>query len=121
MPTIGECNAARAQHNAERNITIRQDNAANNALLQIEARLQQLEDRVRELEAQNAMGRSQMAAMGDVIARQALTQQQVQPPLAVSQSPEPIAMNSAMEGIRTGRLAKVSVSHWLKKYNKICS
>ena len=104
-----------------RNTTIRQDNVANNASLQIEARFQQLEDRVRELEAQNAMGRSQMAAMGDVIARQALTQQQVQPPLAVSQSPEPIMMNGAVEGVRTSRLAKVSVSYWLKKYNKIYS
>ena len=104
MPTIGEHNAARAQCSAARNAAIQQDNAANNALLQ-------MEDHLRELEARNAMLESRVEAMGDVIARQALAQLQVQPPLAVNQNPEPVAMNSAVEGVRTGRLAKVSVSH----------
>ena len=58
-----------------------------------------MEDRLQELEAQNAMLESQVEAMGDVIARQALAQLQVQPPLAVNQNPEPVVMNSAMQGI----------------------
>ena len=70
-----------------------------------------MEDRLQELEAQNAMLESQVEAMGDVITRQALAQLQVQPPLAVNQNPEPVAMSSAMEGVRTGCLAKISVSH----------
>ncbi|KAG2217756.1 hypothetical protein INT45_005477 [Circinella minor] len=89
MATLGEHNAARAQRSAARNATIQQDNIANNALLQLEDRVQ---------------------AMGDVIARQALAQQQVQPPLAVNQNPEPVAMHGAMEGFRAGRLAKVSAA-----------
>ena len=109
MPTIGERNAARAQRNTDRNAAIQQDNATNNALLQLENRVRELEDRVREVEAQNAMWRSQMEAMGDVIARQALGQQQVQPPLAVNQSPEPVAMNDATVNGRNGRLTEVSV------------
>ena len=48
MPTIGERNAARAEHNAEHNAAIQQDNVTNNAFLQ-------LQDRIQELEAQNAM------------------------------------------------------------------
>ena len=70
MPTIGECNAARAQRSAARNAAIQQDNAANNALLQ-------MEDRLQELEAQNAILELWVEAMGDVIARQALAQLQV--------------------------------------------
>ncbi|KAG2212568.1 hypothetical protein INT45_007407 [Circinella minor] len=103
MPTLGEHNAARAQRSAARNATIQQVNTANNALLQ-------LEDRVRQVEARNAMLESQVQAMGDVIARQALTQQQVQPPLAINQNPEPVAMHGAVEGFRAGRLAKVSAA-----------
>ena len=118
MPTIGDRNAARAQRNADRNAAIQQENARNNAFLE-------MEDRLRELEARNAMLESRMEAMGDVVARQALAQQQVaqeqvEPQLAVNQSSGPAMMNGAVEDVGIGRLPKVSVRKSLgslvKKY-----
>ena len=78
MPTIGERNAARAQRSMDRNAVIQQDNTRNTALL--------IEDRIRELETRNMILESRVEAMGNVIAMQALAQQQeVQLQLPVSQ------------------------------------
>ncbi|KAG2217957.1 hypothetical protein INT45_001391 [Circinella minor] len=63
-----------------------------------------LEDCVRQVEARNAMLESQVQAMGDVIARQVLTQQQIQPPFAVNQNPEPVAMHGVVEPWRASEL-----------------
>ncbi|KAG2209878.1 hypothetical protein INT45_004861 [Circinella minor] len=88
MPTIGERNAARAQCNIDRNAVIQQDNRRNTAL--------QIEDRIRELETQNIVLESRVEVMGNVIAKQALAQQQeVQLQLAVSQNPNTVMMDGA--------------------------
>ncbi|KAI7859759.1 hypothetical protein BDC45DRAFT_563802 [Circinella umbellata] len=63
MPTVGELNAAREQRNAERRVVVKQENAL------------EMEDRIRALEAQNADLVNRVEAMGDIIARQIITQQ----------------------------------------------
>ncbi|KAG2212025.1 hypothetical protein INT45_014153 [Circinella minor] len=93
MPTIGERNAARAQRNMDRNAVIQQDNRRNTAL--------QIEDRIRELETRNTVLESRVEAMGNVIARQALAQQQeVQLQLAVSQNPDTVMMDGTVHDNR---------------------
>ena len=52
---------------------------------------------------------SQIEALGDVIARQALALQQLETRLAVDQSSGPAMMNGAIEDVQTGRLVKVSI------------
>ena len=102
MPTIGERNAARAQRNMDRNAVIQQDNRRNTAL--------QIEDRIRELETRNTVLESRVEAMGNVIARQALAQQQeVQLQLAVSQNPDTVMMDGAVHDNRIQRSDNVSV------------
>ncbi|KAI7847555.1 hypothetical protein BDC45DRAFT_351946 [Circinella umbellata] len=89
MPTIGERNAARAQRNMDRNAVIQQDNTRSTALL--------IEDRIRELETRNMMLESRVEAMGNVIARQALAQQQeVQLQIPVSQ--DDVVYNNQVRG-----------------------
>ena len=110
MQIIGE-------DSADCNAVIKQENERNDIL--------DMEDRLRELEARNAMLESRVVAMGDVIAKQAaMAQQQVQPPLAVDQSPEPPVMNGAAPDVPAGRFTHVSVRESLglsslKNYNEI--
>ncbi|KAG2216609.1 hypothetical protein INT45_009574 [Circinella minor] len=101
MPTIGERNAACVQRNMDRNAVIQQDNRRNTAL--------QIEDRIRELETRNTVLESRVEAMGNVIARQALAQQQeVQLQLAVSQNPDTVMMDGAVHDNRIQRSDNVS-------------
>ena len=89
MPTIGERNAARAQCSMDRNAVIQQDNTRSTALL--------IEDRIRELETRNMMLESRVEAMGNVIARQALAQQQeVQLQLPANQNTGSVVMDDVV-------------------------